>query len=82
MSGTLLADEAFSCDMAIGKCVNSMINISASGIFGTMGANYGINDPTTAILKSISFSANAGGAQTFSASGTIYDFTANTTCEG
>ena len=80
MSGTLLADESLICHMAIGKCVNSMINIDASGIFDTMGTNDGINNPSTAILKSISFSASAGGAQTFSASGTIYDFI-NQTCD-
>lgn len=77
MSGTLLADEGLTCHMVIGKCINSVI----TGIFGSMGANDGINNPSSAILKSISFSANAGGAQTFSASGTIYDFGVGVNCE-
>ena len=36
--------------------------------------NETINMPTTAIIKSNSISTTAGGAATFSASGTIYDF--------
>ena len=81
MSGTLLADESLTCHMEIGKCINSMISVDAIGIFGSMGPNHEINNPTSAILKSISFSANAGGAQTFSASGTIYDFGVGVNCE-
>lgn len=37
--------------------------------------NCSINNPSTAIVKNNSFSTSAGGAATFSASGTIYDFT-------
>lgn len=36
--------------------------------------NNEVNEPTTAIIKTNSFSTSAGNAATFSASGTVYDF--------
>lgn len=74
MSGTLiniLDPSSLNQDFKIGQCVDGLIN---SLSFGSLGMNSNISTPTFAILKSLSFSQSAGGAQTFNASGTIYDF--------
>lgn len=73
MSGTLINTNETSLhnDYKIGKCVSGLIY---SLSFGTLGVNCNINTPDLPILKSLSFSQSAGGAQTFNASGTFYDF--------
>jgi hypothetical protein len=73
MSGTLLKpiETPLNGDFQIGKCVSGLIH---SLTFCTLGMNCSINTPTVPILKSLSFSQSAGGAQTFNASGTFYDF--------
>ena len=77
MSGTLLANKSFDC-MSVGKCAAQFIG--TTGLFN-LGVNCGINNPSAPIIKSLSFASSAGGAQTFSASGTIYDFSVPVNCE-
>lgn len=83
ISGTILHNENDSSSFNSGVfTVGSTVNNFISGLTSIYGVNCSINHPTKAIVKSLSFSQSAGGAQTFSASGTIYDFTENTTSEG
>lgn len=72
ISGTILSDGSGLMDggFYVGHCVSNLI----SGLTSNDGINCTINTPKNSILKSISFSQSAGGAQTFTASGTIYDF--------
>ena len=72
MSGTLLSNEGTS--FSDGFFVGSRADDFISGLTSNDGVNCSIGTPSYSILKSISFSQTAGGAQTFSASGTIYDF--------
>lgn len=71
MSGTLIAGKNLPTCLVAGNSIECLVRHE---YFSNFGHNCELNSPRSAILKNISFSANAGGAQTFSASGTIYDF--------
>ena len=70
LSGTILqTTNSFTSKIKVGTCVANAISALS---FGSDGVNCSINTPNYPVLKSISFSQSAGGAQTFNASGTIY----------
>lgn len=84
MSGTLLTGQCLST-LRIGDTVQLTCNTQLSllpfigynstcEIYYSTGINEEINTPTIAIVKNISFNTSAGGAATFSLSGTAYSF--------
>lgn len=92
MSGTLLTNTCYS-GFNVGKSLTMTCNEALSvlpfigydhnkgGGYYTMGINTNINTPNIAIIKSASFNTSAGGAATFSLSGTAYSFGGNVTCQ-
>ena len=92
MSGTLLKGQCLST-LHIGETFDFSCNETLSllpfigynhteeaGGYYSTGINNGINTPTIAIVKNISFNTSAGGAATFNLSGTAYDFSSSSTC--
>ena len=91
MSGTLLKGQCLST-LQIGEtfefsCAQTLSllpfigysHTGDSGAYYSSGINEEINKPTIAIVKNISFNTSAGGAATFSLSGTAYDFSNSST---
>lgn len=66
------------------NCKNGVGNIfSTIAIHNNLGGvNENITKPSKAIVKSYSVNTSQGGAATFSLSGTIYDFSNATNCQG
>ena len=90
-SGTLLANQCYANEFRVGSatqmnCSDRLTIIPfmsynhANNDAYSMGINESINEPNIAIVKSISFNTSAGGAATFSLSGTAYSFGQNTLC--
>ena len=73
------AQEHFSinCNHGVGAIFSSIAIHNNLG-----GVNKGITNPSKAIVKSYSVNTSQGGAATFSLSGTIYDFSNATNCQG
>lgn len=61
--------------LAASNCAASYMGAAVQYMTAWGASNCTINEPSTAIIKNNSFSTSAGSAATFSASGTIYDFT-------
>lgn len=88
MSGTLLTGKclsslrigqtfSFSCPESLSLLPFIGYNYSGEESYYSTGINEQINTPTIAIVKNISFNTSAGGAATFSLSGTAYDFSSS-----